>query len=123
REQDLAQLPDTLATRLGIATGEYAGEKIVAAAADDGTAATPPLVPPATQPGEWRPTPPAFTAGLYTHYPQVRPFVLRSAAQSRSSPPPALTSAAYLNALDEVQAISSAPSPTRTTAPTDTAPS
>src|SRR5262245_8625359 len=77
RQQDLGQLPDTLSTRLGIATGEYAGEKIVAAAADDGTAATPPLVPPATQPGEWRPTPPAFTAGLYTHYPQVRPFVLK----------------------------------------------
>src|SRR5215813_3244859 len=50
-QADRAQLPDTLATRLGIATGEYAGEKIVAAAADDGTAATPPLVPPATQPG------------------------------------------------------------------------
>src|SRR5262245_20570955 len=45
RQADLAQLPDTLATRLGIATGEYAGEKIVAAAADDGTVATPPLVP------------------------------------------------------------------------------
>src|SRR5262249_61603317 len=103
--------------------GGSGGAKPAPAAAADGTAAPPPLVPPAPQPGEWRPTPPAFTAGLYTHYPQVRPFVLKNAAQFRSSPPPALTSAAYLNALAEVKAISSAPSPTRTTAPTDTAPS
>ena len=118
---DRAQLPDTLATRLGIATGEYAGEKLVAAAADDGTAATPPLVPPATQPGEWRPTPNAFTPGLYTHYPQVRPFVLKSAAQFRSSPPPSVTSTTYRDALAEVKAIGSATSTTRTQAQTDTA--
>jgi PAP2 superfamily len=47
--------------------------------------------------------------------------VLRNASQFRSEPPPALTSAAYTAAFDEVKAIGSATSTTRTAEQTDVA--
>jgi hypothetical protein len=114
RATDLAELPNSLARRIGSAVGEYVAERVVENAADDGTGAPAPPLPPGTQPGEWRPTPPAFTPALYTHYPDVRPFVLRRASQFRSDPPPSLASTTYAAAFDEVRAIGSATSTTRT---------
>jgi hypothetical protein len=121
RAAGLAALPDTLDRRLGVAIGEYVAEQIVAHAADDGTAVTPPVLAPGTAPGEWRPTPPAFAAAPFTQYPQVRPFVLRSASQYRVEPPPPLSGRAYAAALAEVRDLGSATSTTRTTAQTDAA--
>jgi hypothetical protein len=121
RAADLAELPNNLARRLGVAVGEYVAERIVEDAADDGAAGPVTPLPPATQPGEWRPTPPAFTPALYPHYPEVRPFVLRRPSQFRSEPPPTLSSPAYTAAFDEIKAIGSATSTTRTAEQTDVA--
>src|SRR6202008_4777370 len=62
-----------------------------------------------------------FGAALYTHYPSVRPFVLRSPSQYRSSPPPAPGTAAYASALAAVRAIGASDASVRTPAQTDTA--
>ena len=121
RAAGLGALPDRLSRRVGVAVGEYVAERVVAHAAGDGTAAIPPVLAPATAPGEWRPTPPAFGGALYTHYPQVRPFVLRSPAQYRSTPPPSLAGATYAAALAEIRAVGSSTSTTRTAEQTDTA--
>ena len=53
--------------------------------------------------------------------PADRPFVLRSAAQYRSDPPPSLSSSTYAKALAEVREVGSATSTTRTAAQTDAA--
>jgi len=81
----------------------------------------PPVLAPGTVPGAWRPAPPAFAPASFTHYPAVRPFVLRSASQFRLGPPPALSSRAYRDALAEVAAVGRADSTVRTAAQTDTA--
>src|SRR5262245_60079607 len=112
-----AAVGTSLPERVGVAVGEFVAADVVARAADDGTAGPVPGLPPGTAPGEWRPTPPAFGAALYTHYPNVRPFVLRSASQFRSAPPPAK----YAAAIEEVRALGAVDSTVRTAAQTDTA--
>lgn len=59
-------------------------------------------------------TPPAFTQPVFTQWPLVRPFVLRTASQFRPAPPPALTSKVYTEAYNEVRSLGSATSSTRT---------
>src|SRR4051794_17600750 len=117
----LATLPRSLASRVGVAVGAWVAEETVAAAASDGTAAVPPVLAPGVVPGAWRPTPPGFGPAVFTHYPAVRPFVLRSASQFRVGPPPALGSREYAAALAQVRSLGAADSTTRTVAQTDTA--
>lgn len=75
-----------------------------------------------TDPGDWRPTPPNFTPAPQTpHWPNVTPFALESGSQFRSGPPPALTSADYTAAFNEVKAIGSINSTTRTAEQTEIA--
>jgi PAP2 superfamily protein len=121
RAADLGELPNNLARRIGVAVGEYVSERLVETAVGDGATATQPPLAPGTLPGEWRPTPPAFAAAQFTHYPDVRPFVLRRASQFRSDPPPSLSSSTYAAALNEVRSVGSATSTTRTADQTDAA--
>jgi len=67
------------------------------------------------------PTPPAFRAALDPGWGLVTPYFLRSGSQFRPGPPPALTSAAYRRDFDEIKAIGSATSTTRTPRQTDIA--
>jgi hypothetical protein len=63
-----------------------------------------PSYSPATDPGHWGPDP--LNSGqkaLGAGWGQVRPFALASGAQFRAAPPPALTSAEYAAAFDEVK--------------------
>lgn len=64
-------------------------------------------------PGEWRPTPPMFDVGQSPQWEQLAPFSLLSGDQFRPAPPPALASAAYSAALEEVQRLGSATSSER----------
>jgi len=66
-----------------------------------------------TEPGEWRPTPPASAPGLHPHWPDVTPFAMTSGDQFRPAAPPALDSAAYTAAFNEVKELGSATSATR----------
>src|SRR6185437_14370366 len=56
----------------------------------------------------------AFGQPVFTHWPRVKPFLLRSASQFRPPAPPALTSAKYAAAIDEVKALGAAAGSTRT---------
>ena len=56
----------------------------------------------------------ANAAAAFTHYPNVTPFAVVSAAQFAPAAPPSLTSAEYARDLNEVKELGSATSATRT---------
>jgi len=111
---ELAAIPAGTAKQEGIAVGGLAATLTLALRANDGSNATPPVIPAGTQPGQYRPTPPAFVPPVFTQWPGVTPFVLRSADQFRPAPPPAVTSSAYAQALAEVKSLGQKTSTTRT---------
>jgi len=81
---------------------------VLAGRVDDGSATPDPVVGvdyiPGTGPGEWRQDPISLIPiALGARWGQVRPFVLRSASQFRLPPPPALTSARYTRAYNELR--------------------
>jgi hypothetical protein len=73
-----------------------------------------------TQPGQWR-TVPASASAILPHWGSVRPFVVNSSSQFSSPAVPALTSAAYATAYNEVKELGRVDSATRTQYQTDTA--
>src|SRR5712691_7463110 len=98
---ELAAIPDAAA-------------RLVAARANDRSAATPPPFVAGTQPGDFGPVPPAFAAPVFTGWANVTPFVLESARQFRPEPEPAVTSPAYATALNEVKSLGQNTSTART---------
>ena len=109
----LGRVPDGDSEADGMAIGEAAGWGVLASHLHDGTQAGP--LPPGLAPGHgvWVPTPPA-TAGLNPWLAFATPFALRSADQFRPAPPPALESARYRRALEEVRQTGGATSSVRT---------
>jgi hypothetical protein len=65
-------------------------------------------------PGFWQPVPPQNTPAGFVHYANVAPFVVGSRNQFLVGPPPPLNSALYTTDFNEVKAIGSATSTTRT---------
>ncbi|WP_245665307.1 vanadium-dependent haloperoxidase [Actinoplanes subtropicus] len=102
-QSQLAALPAGPGRAAGERTGRAIALAMVRSRAADGSGATPPVLPPGTAPGEYRPTPPAFAAPVFTHWAGVRPFVLRSAGQFGVAPYPRLTGDTYAAALEEVR--------------------
>lgn len=105
---DLARLPPGRATLDGIDLGRRAAAAILALRANDGFYRGEAIVgadyPLLTQPGQWRPDPVSQNPiALGAGWGRVRPFVLQSAAQFRAPPPPALGSAEYTAAFNEVR--------------------
>jgi hypothetical protein len=111
---ELAKVADGPAKDQGVRLGEAVARDLLAIRAGDGSAVTPPPYVPGTNPGDFRPTPPNFPPAVFTTWGQVTPFVLDAGNQFRPAPPPALTSAAYAAAINEVQSLGSATSTTRT---------
>jgi hypothetical protein len=67
----------------GIAAGAYAAAAMLAARTGDGRYV--PFTPTVgTEPGEWRPTPPAFVNDPFAWVARVEPFVLRWTSQFRT---------------------------------------
>jgi hypothetical protein len=94
---------DQAAAQRGVELGRRAAVAIREQRQSDG-ANTPPAAPlsPAAQAGVYSPIPPVdFIAA--PGWKDVRPFALQSPQQFRVGPPPALTSAEYASALDEVK--------------------
>jgi hypothetical protein len=111
----LAQVPGPVVRRsLGVLVGRQAAAKLLRERAHDGSAAAPLPFTPGTRPGDYQLTPPAFAPPAFTHWSAVKPFVLRRAAQFRPPPPPALTSAKYTAAIEEVKTLGAATGSTRT---------
>jgi membrane-associated phospholipid phosphatase len=111
---ELAAIPDGAAKQQGVQVGHTVAERLLAIRANDGSAATPPPFAPGNQPGDYRPTPPNFPTPVFTTWGQVTPFVLDNAAQFRPEAPPALSSAAYAQAVNEVKSLGQNTSATRT---------
>jgi hypothetical protein len=99
--------------RQGVRVGEMVAAALLAARANDGWLLTPPpyVLPPT--PGNWQ-LAPGNTVATFTHYPGVTPFAIGSISRFASNPPPALTSDIYARDFNEVKALGSANSATRT---------
>ncbi|PYX98831.1 MAG: hypothetical protein DMG63_10765 [Acidobacteria bacterium] len=113
-QQDLTLLPDNERKAQGIAVGQAVAGQLLAARSADGANVTPPPYIPGTQPEDYQLTPPNFASADFTQWPQVTPFALEQANEFRPDPPPALTSALYTEAFNEVKSLGFINSTTRT---------
>jgi hypothetical protein len=110
----LSSVPDGPGKTAGVALGNSVGAAILALRANDGASAVVPYTP-GSQPGEWRPTPPANAPAAVPQWGTQTPWAMTSAAQFRSPDgPPALTSDTYTAAFNLVKDIGSLNSGTRT---------
>ncbi|HYE21019.1 MAG TPA: phosphatase PAP2 family protein [Tepidisphaeraceae bacterium] len=109
----LATVKDGPAETAGVALGRATADRLLAARAADGSAATVPHTP-GTGPADWQPTAPAFAPALLPQWGAVDPFALAAPDQFRPAPPPAITSRAFARSFDQVKSLGSATSPART---------
>ena len=109
----LARVPNGRREDAGVALGVSVADQILAARADDGSDAIVPYTP-GTDPGDWQPTGPDFTDAWGPGWGAVTPFSMVSGAQFRPPPAPALTSAEYTAAFNEVKSLGAKNSTTRT---------
>ena len=116
----LAALPNTSAKWIGVGNGEHAAAAMIAARTNDGRFGAPGF-PVGLLPGQWRPVLPAFANDPNGWVRNVKPFVLQSPSQFRSAAPFPLTSAAYATEFNQVKAIGSLNSATRTMFQTNSA--
>ena len=111
---ELATIPNGAGKQQGIQVGQAVAAHLLAIRATDGSAATLQPFVPGNQPGNYLLTPPKFAAPVFTNWGNVTPFVLNNAAQFRPALPPALTSQAYAQALNEVESLGQKTSKART---------
>jgi hypothetical protein len=97
----------------GIAVGEEAAAAMIAARANDGRFGAFRFAV-GSQPGVWRPVPPAFANDPNAWLKDVRPFLIEDPSQLRSKGPLALTSRRYAREFDEVKSLGSLTSTERT---------
>jgi membrane-associated phospholipid phosphatase len=109
---DLVGIPPGRA-RQGSDVGHAVAQQILDWRSTDGSTAVVNYTP-GTDPGDWQPTPPANLPALAPQWPYVTPFALTSGSQFRPAPPPALDSAAYADAFNEVKDLGRVDSTTRT---------
>src|SRR5262245_24744469 len=107
-EADMAKIPNGKAKSNGMDLGHRAAMTILNMRINDGSQHTEPRVGiefiTSNEPGKWRQDPISqLPLALGAQWSQVKPFVMNSADQFRAPPPPALTSAAYATAFDEVK--------------------
>src|SRR5262249_22948578 len=100
-------------TRQGVDVGREIARQILDWRSADGSGATVPYTP-GTDPGDWQPTLPANLPALAPQWPYVTPFAMSAGSQFRPAPPPALDSAAYATAFNEVKDLGRVDSTTRT---------
>src|SRR5215467_13226006 len=112
-----------LANDAGVAVGHQVAAAILALRANDGSfPSNPEIFTGGTDPGEWRPTPPAFLPMASPWLGAVTRFTLKDTEQLRASPPPpSLDSGQYTLEYNEVKALGSSTSTERTPAQTDLA--
>ena len=107
----------------GVGVGATAAAGIIALRACDGSfpVPEPPPFTGGTDPGAWRPTPPAFSPMAVPWLGSVTPFTLTRPSQFRAAPPPALTSRQYARDYQEVKSMGALNSSSRTPEQTDLA--
>ncbi len=107
---DLSQMPNGQTKKAGIALGQHCAAKVLALRANDGSGYTEPRVGiefiTSNAPGMWRQDPISqHPLALGALWGQVKPFVMQSASQFRAPAPPALNSAEYTAAYNEVKSL------------------
>jgi hypothetical protein len=112
-QDSLSQIGGGGRVRRGIRIGAQAANRVLAARANDGSGATPPVFVPQSGPGEYQFTPPNFQQPVFTHWPSVRPFALETADQFRPPPPPSVTSPRYTTDFGEIKSLGAVNSTTR----------
>jgi hypothetical protein len=111
--ETLAQVADPQASARGLQAGRQAAAINLAKRRDDGASRDVKYVA-GTKDGEYRPTPPDFTAAAFAQWGAIRPFVLASASQFRPAPPLDPKSARARTEIDEVRVIGGEKSSART---------
>jgi PAP2 superfamily len=115
RTASLAAISDgDQAIQRGLAWGQTVADQIWTWRSQDGFANTPPPYLGETQPGQWRPTPPAMAPGLVPQLATTTPWVLRSPSQFRTTGPVSLTSDQYTADFNEVKSMGSSTNSGRT---------
>lgn len=111
--RSLAAVPDGPARDAGLALGRLAATRIIHLRAADNPDL--PITPPvSTAVGRWRITPPNSSPGQGGNMRYQQPWTMRSQAQFRPGPPPALASAQYAAELEEVRLLGGRVSTNRT---------
>jgi hypothetical protein len=105
--ESLALVGNGTAKTNGITTGAAFAAATILARTGDGSSAVVPYVP-SGLPGRWKPTPPANAPAALPQWGGVDPFLMSSGDQFRPGPPPALSSAEYAAAYNEVKVVGSA---------------
>jgi hypothetical protein len=107
----------------GVEVGATAAAGIIRLRACDGSFPIPEPPPfiGGSDPGDWRPTPPAFLPMLVPWLGSVTPFTMTRPSQFRAAPPPALTSRQYARDYNEVKALGALSNSSRTPEQTDQA--
>lgn len=101
--QELAGIPSGPARDAGIAAGARVATLVLALRANDGSANPPPVFVAGSQPGNYQVTPPNVgKQPAFTGWGAVTPWVLAAGDQFRPAPPPALDSATWAQAINEV---------------------
>jgi len=98
----------------GIDWGQAVADAIWALRGTDGFSQAPPPFLGGTAIGQWRPTPPAFAAGLAPQMAYMTTWVIASPSQFRPAGPPKLTSRQYTADFNETKSMGSLSSPNRT---------
>ena len=125
-DRSLAAIPAGPAKSGGIAVGEITAAAMLTARMGDGRFGTYRFPAPANPAdpwpaGQWRPVLPAFVNDPAAWMKDVRPFIIADPARYASRGPDPLTSRRYAREFDEVKAVGSATSTTRTPDQTDQA--
>ena len=108
--EDLNDIADSEAKSKGIEAGQTAAAAILALRSNDGSQLPEPRLGidwfTSNDVGRWRQDPISLLpVALGAHWGEVSPFVLRSSSQFRTPAPPALNSAAYATAYNEVKSL------------------
>jgi hypothetical protein len=106
RRRSLRRIADGPAKASGVTIGETVAAAMIAARENDGSEPPEFYLPTSSHPGDWQLTadcPPE--GGVFLHWRNVKPFVLRRGDQFRSDPPPAVTSSRYTRDYKEVKAV------------------
>jgi hypothetical protein len=93
--------------------GVYVGSRILALREDDNWDLVVPYTP-SGELGRWQPTPPSYAPALSPNWALVTPWAIASSSQFRLDPPPALDTAAFAEAYNEVKSLGRAGSDART---------
>ncbi len=113
----LALLPSGQGIANGETVGQAVGNAIIALRANDG-ATNYVNYEPGSAPGDWQPTAPAFAPALDPQGADMTPWAMTSPGQFDTAGPPALSSAQWAAAVNQVESLGAVNSTTRTAAET-----